>query len=109
MPYTEVQTTQFGRGARFELDLVVQPGAIIAVRNNQYGYGDVQYWGVFLMGDYNLFDGGNVLFNQSVLCYNKAHSLRVPVGYPEAQFPAFYSPDTYRFNVLNLTFFSYAP
>lgn len=109
MPYTQIVTQQFSKGNRFEPDIVVSPGQIIAVRNNQYAYDEVQYWGVLLLGDYNLFDGGNVLFTKQVLCYHKAHSIQVPEGYPEAQFPAFYSPDTYKFNVINLTFFSYAP
>lgn len=109
MPYTQLQQFQFTKGFRFEFDLVVSPGQIIAIRNNQYAYDEVQYWGAFSLGDYNLFDGGNILVNQTVLCYHKSHALRVPPDYPEAQFPMIYSPDNYRLPVLNVTFFGYTP
>ena len=109
MPYTQVVTTGVPPGDRFEVDILLTSGDIIAVRNNDYAYDQVQQWGVLMLGDYNLFDGGNVLFNSQTICYHKAHSIRVPVGYPEAQFPAIYIQSNYPIGLLNLTVFTYAP
>jgi hypothetical protein len=109
MGYTALVTSATSRGSRYEYDLVVSEGQTIAIRNNDYSYGETQYWGVLLCADYDLFDGANVLVYSQQLLYSKAEALKFSSPIGGSTFPALYVPTTYKQQYLNFTLFAYYP
>lgn len=103
---TNIENT---RGNRQEPDVELASGTIIALRNNDFSYGETHYWGVLLCLDYQLLAGSDPLFHNQVLLYQKSHTLVLvnPVG--TSVQPAFYYPDSAKAESVSAALFIYSP
>lgn len=101
MAFTELITTAVARKERYEYDYVVPAGSTLAIQNTDWSYGDMQYWGVFMILGYDLL-GGSPNIYRSLNLYAKSHTLQfLPQGLSVDTQPAVYCPEHYRLPYLN--------
>lgn len=109
MPYTFLTNFTTERGTRSEPDFVIPDGTIIAIRNNDYGYGEVQYWGVLSSQDYELLGGADPLVYGSLLLYQKTHAFAFQNSIGQSMQPTLYVPKDHRQQYVNCALFSWSP
>lgn len=109
MSWTFVNNYLNTRGNRNEIDIELPSGEIVAIRNNDYSYGRTQYWGVLLCQDYQLLGGGDPLFHNQVLLYQKSHSLVLTNPTGGTVQPSFYYPENAPTATVGFALFRWEP